>query len=262
MPIERITADDLRDMEHQEGLVLQGCGGEAQEWLDGINDLLTQDGILQNGSRFETVKVFQHDGLNNLLFPFDDIQVDMGKLAMWRLQTHGAFGGTWLSDYVPNWLGGFRSARQENPRPLCPLLGQDGNIFHLMGIAARVLRQNGMAAEAKEKLRQLNAAGALFRVNHKSWWKEELPSVDEYETARKTLNQAGWDVDYIITHCCPSSVQDAFSGGLYRRDALTDFFDEVRERCQFKYWFFGHYHENMVVEKKFAMLYEQIICLK
>ena len=34
MPIEKITADDLRDMEHQEGLVLQGCGGEAQEWLD------------------------------------------------------------------------------------------------------------------------------------------------------------------------------------------------------------------------------------
>ena len=150
MPIERITADDLRDMEHQEGLVLQGCGGEAQERLDGINDLLTQDSILQNGSRFETVKVFQHDGLTNLLFPFEDIQVDMGKLAMWRLQTHGVFGGTWLSDYVPNRLGGFRSARQENPRPLCPLLGQDGNIFHLMGIAARVLRQNGMAAEAKE----------------------------------------------------------------------------------------------------------------
>ena len=136
MPIEKITADDLRDMEHQEGLVLQGCGGEAWEWLDGINGLLTQDGILQNGSRFETVKVFQHDGLTNLLSPFEDIQVDMGKLAMWRLQTHGAFGGTWLSDYVPNRLGGFRSARQENPRPLCPLLGQDGNIFHLMGIAA------------------------------------------------------------------------------------------------------------------------------
>ena len=30
-------------MEHQEGLSA-GCG-EAQEWLDGINDLLTQDGI-------------------------------------------------------------------------------------------------------------------------------------------------------------------------------------------------------------------------
>lgn len=123
MPIEKITVDDLRDMEHQEGLVLQGCGGEAQEWLDGINDLLTQDGILQNGNRFETVKVFQHDGLTNLLFPFEDIQVDMGKLAMWRLQTHGAFGGTWLSDYVPNRLGGFRSARQEPPPPSLPSAG-------------------------------------------------------------------------------------------------------------------------------------------
>ena len=114
----------------------------------------------------------------------------------------------------------------------------------------------------ERKLRQLNAAGALFRVDHHSWWKEELPSVDEYETARKTLNQAGWDVDYIITHCCPSSVQDTFSRGFYQRDALTDFFDEIRERCRFQYWFFGHYHENMVVEKEFVMLYNQIIRLK
>ena len=114
----------------------------------------------------------------------------------------------------------------------------------------------------ERKLRQLNAAGALFRVDHHSWWKEELPDDAEYQTARETLDKAGWNVDYIITHCCPSSIQDIFSGGLYRRDALTDFFDEIRERCRFKYWFFGHYHENMVVAKEFVMLYKQIIRLK
>lgn len=108
----------------------------------------------------------------------------------------------------------------------------------------------------------LTSEDALFRVNHRSWWKEELPKADEYRTARKTLNQAEWDVDYIITHCCPSSVQDTFSRGLYQRDALTDFFDEVRERCRFQYWFFGHYHENMVVERRFVMLYEQMLRLK
>ena len=32
--------------------------------------------------------------------------------------------------------------------------------------------------------------------------------------------------------------------------------------CRFQYWFFGHYHENMVVEKEFVMLYKQIIRLK
>ena len=114
----------------------------------------------------------------------------------------------------------------------------------------------------ERKLRQLNAAGALYRINHRSWWKEELPSEDEYRTAREALDKAGWDVDYIITHCSPSSIQDTFSGGLFRRDALTDFLDEVREHCRFQYWFFGHYHENMVVEKKFVMLYKQIIRLK
>lgn len=106
MPIERITADDLRDMEHQEGLVLQGCGGEAQEWLDGINDLLTQDGILQNGSRFETVKVFQHDGLNNLLFPFENIQVDMGswRCGVCRPTAHSAAHG-FLTMCPTGWAG-------------------------------------------------------------------------------------------------------------------------------------------------------------
>ena len=110
----------------------------------------------------------------------------------------------------------------------------------------------------ERKLRQLNAAWALFSVNHRSWWKEELPNEEEYQTARETLDRAGWDVDYIITHCCPSSIQDIFSGGLYRRDVLTDFLDEIRKRCRFKYWFFGHYHEDKAVGK----MYEQIIRLK
>ncbi len=89
-----------------------------------------------------------------------------------------------------------------------------------------------------------------------------MPSEDEYQTARASLDRAGWEVDYILIHCCPTSVQDIFSGGLYQRDALTEFFDEVRQRCRFKYWFFGHYHEDMVIEKKYVMLYEQIIRLK
>ena len=68
--MNRITTDDLRRMEGQEGLILQGCGGDVQEWVDGINDLLTREGILLNGSRFEAVSVFQNGELTNLLFPF------------------------------------------------------------------------------------------------------------------------------------------------------------------------------------------------
>ncbi len=39
----------------------------------------------------------------------------MGKLAMWRLNTHEAYGGTWLSDFVPNYLGGYLEAQAAEP---------------------------------------------------------------------------------------------------------------------------------------------------
>ena len=38
----------------------------------------------------------------------------------------------------------------EQKRPSFSLVGQDGNIFHLLTTASRVLQRNGMAGEAKE----------------------------------------------------------------------------------------------------------------
>ena len=105
--IKIVTIDELRQMNDQEGLILQGCGGDLQEWVDGINELFAQAGILQAGSAWkaEAVRSIQYDGLTNLLFPFQDgVDIDVGRLAVWRLATHEQFGGTWLSDYIPNRL--------------------------------------------------------------------------------------------------------------------------------------------------------------
>ena len=107
MGIKAITTNGLRRMGDREGLILQGCGGDLQEWLDGINEMFTENGILKDGTKFENISVFEHEGLTCLLFPFDGVKLDVGKLALWRLQTHATFGGPWLSDYVPNRLGGF-----------------------------------------------------------------------------------------------------------------------------------------------------------
>ena len=186
---------------------------------------------------------------------------------LWVDGNHENF--TLLSEFpLEMWHGGM--VHRIRPNILHLMRGQvfelQGYTFFTMGGASSHDIRDGILEpddpDYERKIRQLNAAGALFRVNHRSWWKEELPSEEKYRTAKAMLDKAGWGVDYIITHCCPSSIQNIFSGGRYQRDALTDFFDEVRERCRFKYWFFGHYHENMVVEKKFVMLYEQIIRLK
>ena len=152
MPIKEISIDELRRMNGKEGLILQGCGSDLQEWLDGINDLLTTQGVLLNGSKFDTIYSFQVGDHTDLLFPFDDVELNIGKLAMWRLETRNTFFGKWLSDFVPNELGGSLTEEQaeERVKPDCELIGQDSNIYNLMSIASRTLKQNGMCDEAKE----------------------------------------------------------------------------------------------------------------
>lgn len=48
----------------------------------------------------------------------------------------------------------------ERNKPDCPLIGQDGNVFNLIGIASRTLKENGMATEAKEMSSRVFASGS------------------------------------------------------------------------------------------------------
>jgi hypothetical protein len=154
-----ISTNDLRRMNGKEGLILQGCGGDLQEWVDGINEILTKEEILKDGTKFTDVSTFEYEDSTCLLFALtDDLKLNVGKLAMWRLMTRDTFDGMWLSDFVDNRLGGFISEKEEPRQKLdCPLIGQDGNIFNLMGIASRTLKENGMRDEAKELCRRIPA---------------------------------------------------------------------------------------------------------
>lgn len=154
--MKKITINELRRMHYTEGLVLQGCGGDLDEWVAGINELLTDENILLEGDTFKDVYTFEHDGLINLLFGFEKVKMDWSKLTVWRLSSHESFGGTWLSDYVPNRLGGFII---EDAKPDCPLIGQNGNIFNLMGIAARTLKENGLNEESAEMKKRVMSSG-------------------------------------------------------------------------------------------------------
>ena len=80
---------------------------------------------------------------------------------IWRLQTHEVYGGTWLSDFVPNYLGGFIETPEAlADKPDCPLIGADGNIFNLLGIASRTLREHGLKEQAKEMSDRVFVSGS------------------------------------------------------------------------------------------------------
>ena len=46
---------------------------------------------------------------------------------------------------------------------------------------------------------------------------------------------------------------------MYQHDRLTDYFEEIKGYLEFDYCFFGHYHDNMAIQNKYILLYEQII---
>lgn len=99
----------------------------------------------------------------------------------------------------------------------------------------------------------------MFRVNHKSWWKEELPSEEEMQEGIHNLDDAGNKVDFILTHCAASSTAALLSAGLYNPDMLTSYFEQIKMLVEFKKWLFGHYHDNKAINNKEILLYEQII---
>lgn len=101
--------------------------------------------------------------------------------------------------------------------------------------------------------------GEMLRINHISWWKEEMPSRDEMDFGLKTLEQHGNKVDFIVSHCCPQEIASLFSHGFYKPDKLTDYFNTVARTAEFSKWFFGHYHNNEQILDRFIMLYEQIV---
>ena len=170
---------------------------------------------------------------------------------------------------VAEWHGG--KVHCVRPHVLHLMRGQifelEGYRFFTMGGAKSHDIEDGIlepdAPDFERRLMTLQRKPrARYRINHISWWAQELPSDEEYDEARQSLDAVGWQVDYIITHCAPTSIQNELLRERSKPDELTDFLEEVRQRCRFRYHFFGHYHGDGIIQKQFVLLYKQILRLK
>ena len=110
----------------------------------------------------------------------------------------------------------------------------------------------------REHIKHLNALGRYrYRINHYSWWKEELPTEDEITHANETLEKNNWECDFFISHCCSNSTQALL--GCHDHDILTDYFEEIKYKLHWRKHFFGHYHDNKNLPDDEILIYEQII---
>ena len=82
----------------------------------------------------------------------------------------------------------------------------------------------------QEKEWQLRRGYLPYRINHLSWWEDELPSDEEMEEGVRNLKANDQQVDYIVTHCCASSTLDLLSHGRFKKDYLSDYLEEIRQK--------------------------------
>ena len=114
----------------------------------------------------------------------------------------------------------------------------------------------------RKKVRDLDRNWIPYRINHLSWWKEELPSGEEMQEALINLAKYDYEVDYIITHYCYSDTQDMIGGqGLYKKNILTEFLNRIKTEVEYKKWYFGHYHMDFNVTDTDVLLNKRIISL-
>ena len=134
-------------------------------------------------------------------------------------------------------------------------------IFAFGGARSHDIQDGILNLDEEEKIYEYRKRGAYFRIRDFSWWDLELPTNQEMENGIENLEKINYKVDYIISHCCPTSIQ-ALINSTYKRDILTDYLQQISEKCTFKRWYFGHYHDYKQVNSQFTLLYENIVPLE
>lgn len=156
----------------------------------------------------------------------------------------------WKNQPVEEWNGGRTQKLHEHSRIRRLMRGE---MFNIGGTS--LFTMGGATSVDK-----------AFRTEGKSWWPDELPSESEINHARETLDSAEWEVDYVITHTCASSL---LAKTLYPKhdwekpdtDRLTNFFNELEYKLVFKRWYYGHFHIDRDIDHRHTTLLDAIVPL-
>lgn len=88
--------------------------------------------------------------------------------------------------------------------------------------------------DLNRKLNEMWIAGKSFRINHISWWKEEIPSLTQIN---KFVENSAEFTDLILTHEAPTILT-----GYPPKNMLGQVLNEVHDSAGYEYWVAGHHH--------------------
>ncbi len=103
--VNKSFAEFQSEVNGKEGIVLLGCGGDLQEWVQGVTSSLHESNcifsVTPSVSFSDFIVLKTNGGRTDLVMMFKkDANISIGRMAMWRLQ----FGDcSWVSDYIVNY---------------------------------------------------------------------------------------------------------------------------------------------------------------
>lgn len=196
----------------------------------------------------------------------------------------GDFG---LDFYEPKhnmrgWMASVRALDSLTRLP-CDILFVDGNHENFNRLNKYPAREwhGGKVHQLRDNVYHL-MRGQVFEINNKtfftfggarsidkemrkpnvSWWVDEMPSKEEYVVADRVLSEHNYKVDYIITHCAPTSIMKQLDLN-FEADEVTNYLERVKKKTDYKYWYYGHYHRDLFMPwEKASCLYRKIEKIK
>ena len=112
----------------------------------------------------------------------------------------------------------------------------------------------GGAASIDKKIRTIGT----------SWWPEEETNIAECDLAIYNLSKYDFEVDYVLTHTISynitAKILNREKDSLFK-DSVSKFLEYIEKQICFKHWFFGHFHVDKNIDKKFTCIQDNIICI-
>lgn len=101
---------------------------------------------------------------------------------------------------------------------------------------------------------------SYLREEGRSWWKEEIPTEQEYEEAIRRLSEHDNEVDYIVTHDSSATLKQFLNmekedGGI---EKIHAFFNVISKNVKFSAWYFGKYHQDKVIPPHYYAMFQQV----
>lgn len=139
-----------------------------------------------------------------------------------------------------------------------------GKAHHLGGNLYHIMRGSILEIEGK-KLLCFGGGESCDKEDREeglNWWREELPTAEELAWCSENIKQANGQVDYVLTHDAPQQLLEFARLTQGQPNWLHTFFDQIRQKVEYKKWLFGRYHKDHRISAKAQAVFLDVVPLE